>query len=71
MWARLASSATTQRRGACACIGAILLLLVVAAGVWLAVRYYGLRAGWWPTLLPMHQPTVHALLSRVLFRIDR
>jgi transcriptional regulator with XRE-family HTH domain len=52
------------------CIGAILLLLVVAAGVWLAVRYYGLRVGWWPTLLPTHQPTVHALLFRVLFQID-
>ena len=51
-------------------IGAILLLLVVAAGVWLAVRYYGLRVGWWPTLLPTHQPTVHALLFRVLFQID-
>jgi hypothetical protein len=22
-------------------------------GACLAVRYYGLRAGWWPTLLPM------------------
>ncbi|MGA2675216.1 MAG: helix-turn-helix domain-containing protein [Terracidiphilus sp.] len=35
-------------------IGVILLLLVVAAGAFLAVRYYGLRAGWWTTLLPMH-----------------
>ena len=34
-------------------IGVILLLLVVAAGACLTVRYYGLRAGWWPTLLPM------------------
>lgn len=34
-------------------IGAILLLLVVAAGVYLIVRYFGVRAGWWPTLLPM------------------
>ena len=32
--------------------GAILLLLAVAAGAWLGVRYYGLHAGWWPTLLP-------------------
>jgi cytoskeletal protein RodZ len=29
-------------------IGVILLLLVG-----LAVRYFGLRAGWWPTLLPV------------------
>ena len=34
-------------------IGAILLLLVVAAAAFLTVRYYGFRAGWWPTLLPM------------------
>jgi cytoskeletal protein RodZ len=34
-------------------IGVILLVLVVAAGACLAVRYYGLRAGWWPTLLPL------------------
>ena len=34
-------------------IGAMLLLLVGLAGVCLAVRYYGLRAGWWPTLLPV------------------
>ncbi|MGA3011762.1 MAG: helix-turn-helix domain-containing protein [Terracidiphilus sp.] len=33
-------------------IGAILLLLVGLAGICLAVRYYGLHAGWWPTLLP-------------------
>jgi cytoskeletal protein RodZ len=35
-------------------IGVILLLLVAAAGAALAVRYFGLRAGWWPTLLPMN-----------------
>ena len=32
--------------------GAILLLLVGLAGVFLAVRYFGLRGGWWPNLLP-------------------
>ena len=35
-------------------IGVFLLVLVVAAGVCLAVRYYGLRVGWWSTLLPPH-----------------
>jgi cytoskeletal protein RodZ len=35
-------------------VGVILLLLVVAAGAFLAVRYYGLHTGWWPTLLPMN-----------------
>jgi cytoskeletal protein RodZ len=34
-------------------IGAMLLLLVGLAGACLAVRYLGLQAGWWPTLLPM------------------
>jgi cytoskeleton protein RodZ len=39
-------------------IGAILLLLVGAAVACLAVRYFGVRAGWWPTLLPMHLASV-------------
>jgi cytoskeletal protein RodZ len=34
-------------------IGAIFLLLVVVPGICLAVRYFGVRAGWWHTLLPM------------------
>jgi cytoskeletal protein RodZ len=54
-------------------IGAILLLLVVAAASYLALRYYGVRAGWWPTLLPWHQThalhsafsAAHALVARV------
>ncbi len=33
-------------------IGVILLILVVAAGAFLGVRYFGLRAGWWTSLLP-------------------
>jgi len=32
--------------------GAILLLLLVSTGAFFAVRYYGLRSGWWPTLVP-------------------
>jgi cytoskeletal protein RodZ len=32
--------------------GAILLLLMVGGAAYLAFRYYGMRAGWWPTLLP-------------------
>ena len=53
--------------------GAILLLLVVAAAAWLTIRYLGVRAGWWPTLLPMQQAHAahvafsfaHNLLSRI------
>jgi cytoskeleton protein RodZ len=36
-------------------VGAILMLLAVIAGGFLAFRYYGLRQNWWSTLLPMHQ----------------
>ena len=35
-------------------VGAVLLLLIAAAGAFLTVRYFGLRAGWWNTLLPIH-----------------
>src|ERR1700679_365323 len=38
-------------------LGAVLLLLAVTAGAFLVVRYYGLRAGWWPSVLPFsHAP---------------
>jgi cytoskeletal protein RodZ len=55
-------------------IGAILLLLVVVAAAYLAVRYYGLRVGWWNTLLPLEQvraamhsvfASIHGLIKRV------
>ena len=55
-------------------IGAILLLLVVVAAAYLTVRYYGLRVGWWTTLLPLEQAraamhsvyaSIHALIARV------
>jgi cytoskeleton protein RodZ len=49
--ARTQRSDTMERR--LRWIGVILLLLVGIAGACLAVRYFGLRAGWWPTLLPM------------------
>jgi cytoskeleton protein RodZ len=35
-------------------IGAVLMLLAVIAGGFLAFRFYGLRQGWWSTLLPTH-----------------
>jgi cytoskeletal protein RodZ len=38
-------------------LGAALLLAAVFAGAFLAVRYYGVRAGWWSTILPgSHAP---------------
>ena len=35
--------------------GAMLLVAVVSAAGYVAVRYYGLRAGYWPTLLPVKE----------------
>ena len=32
--------------------GLILLVLLIAAAAFLTVRYYGFRAGWWPSLMP-------------------
>jgi cytoskeletal protein RodZ len=40
-------------------LGAILLLIVVAVAGFITVRYFGVRAGWWPNLLPW--PRVAAL----------
>ncbi len=36
-------------------IGAVLLLLAVAAAAFLTVRYFGVREGWWRTVLLMHR----------------
>jgi cytoskeletal protein RodZ len=35
-------------------VGVILLLLVAIAAAFLGVRYFGMREGWWTTLLPMN-----------------
>ncbi|MGP8227168.1 MAG: helix-turn-helix domain-containing protein [Terracidiphilus sp.] len=48
-------------------IGVILLLLVVAVGAFLALRYYGLRAGWWTTLLPMHSAAARFAMASILY----
>lgn len=33
-------------------LGALILLLMVALVGFLMVRYYGVRTGWWPTVIP-------------------
>jgi len=38
-------------------LGAILLLMLVAGAGYVTFRYYGLRSGWWPTLLPVKETT--------------
>jgi cytoskeleton protein RodZ len=52
-------------------LGAALLLLAVALTGFLAVRYYGVRSGWWTTLLPARILTaavdpMRAFLARAL-----
>jgi cytoskeleton protein RodZ len=44
-------------------IGAILLMAAVTAGVFLAVRYYGMRAGWWSQFLPFSHPPAQSAPS--------
>jgi cytoskeletal protein RodZ len=41
-------------------IGAIAILVVAVAASFLTVRFYGMRAGWWDTLLPLHPAAVKA-----------
>ncbi|HEV2214920.1 MAG TPA: helix-turn-helix domain-containing protein [Terracidiphilus sp.] len=41
-------------------IGAIVLLFLVGVSVFLTVRYFGVRAGWWSSLLPVHTFTARA-----------
>jgi len=59
-------------------IGAVLLVLIVISAAYLAVRYYGVRAGWWSSLLPLQHAhatihavtsSAHSLLTRVLLWI--
>jgi cytoskeletal protein RodZ len=44
-------------------IGIVLLTLVLIAGIGLGIRYSGLRAGWWPTLLPLGLTWIHPFSS--------
>lgn len=61
-------------------LGAILLLFLVAVAGYVTVRYYGLRSGWWPTLLPVKEvsesaneffASVHAVWVRFVAWLDR
>ena len=48
-------------------IGAGLLALAVSAAAFLCVRYYGVRAGWWGTLMPFGGATAvtHSMLAPI------
>jgi cytoskeletal protein RodZ len=61
-------------------VGAILMLVAVAAFGFLAFRYYGLRQSWWSTLLPMHEVSaglhgvwnwIASLFARILQRLRK
>lgn len=41
-------------------VGAIVLVLITVAASYLTVRFYGLRAGWWDTFLPVHAAAAKA-----------
>ncbi len=45
-------------------VGAIVMLVAVSAAAYLAVRYYGVRVGWWHSLLPFRD--AHAALHSAL-----
>ncbi len=52
--------------------GAIVLFLIVAAAAFFTVRYLGVRAGWWTTLLPARQAAaVHIAISSAQHAISR
>lgn len=59
-------------------VGAFVLVLLIAAAGFLTVRYYGLRAGWWTTLLPVSEVSalhsawswVSEFFSRLLAKIQ-
>lgn len=41
-------------------VGAIVLMLVTGVAAFLAVRYYGVQAGWWSNLVPLHETAANA-----------
>jgi cytoskeletal protein RodZ len=41
-------------------IGAVVLLTVSVVACFITVRFYGVRAGWWDTLLPLHPASTKA-----------
>jgi len=43
--------------------GAFLLMLVVGIAVFFAVRYYGFRSGWWPSIIPGREPVTSSITS--------
>ena len=53
--------------------GATLLLLAVGLAGYLALRYYGVRVGWWPTVVPQNHVAerLHSTYSSTVAWIER
>jgi cytoskeletal protein RodZ len=51
--------------------GALLLLLAVGIALFFAVRYYGYRAGWWPTIVPGREAVTSSVQSLGLWLSGR
>jgi cytoskeleton protein RodZ len=46
--------------------GAMLLMVTVGVAMFFAIRYFGYRSGWWPTVVPGHEAfAAQRLLHRV------
>jgi cytoskeleton protein RodZ len=54
-------------------LGALLLLLAVSAAAYLTVRFYGIRVGWWHTLMPFKHAhdAAHTALASTHSQIQR
>jgi cytoskeletal protein RodZ len=55
-------------------IGAGLLAVIVVILGWVTVRFIGVRAGWWPSILPFHSAAgkaAHALIFRLASFVSR
>jgi len=44
-------------------IGAIVLAVVVTIGAFITVRYYGVKAGWWTSLVPAGGDKINSVIS--------
>jgi cytoskeletal protein RodZ len=52
-------------------IGAIVLAFAVSIGGYFTVRYYGVRAGWWSSILPVGGTQVHSAVLSVQSAVGR
>jgi len=43
--------------------GAMLLVMVVGVAMFFAVRYFGFRSGWWPSVIPGREPAMEGMLK--------